>query len=110
MILIVGPLFSGKRKFAQEYLDCREEEMICDVQEMVSAGMTEKALLALADRLEEKRVVIATEIGCGIVPIDKEERICRELAGRLQCLLAERAETVIRIFCGIPMVLKGSLE
>ena len=33
----------------------------------------------------------------------------REQAGRLACLLAERADTVIRVCCGIPQVLKGEL-
>ena len=31
----------------------------------------------------------------------------REAVGRLCCRLAERAERVERIFCGLPMVLKG---
>ena len=35
------------------------------------------------------------------------ERARREAVGRLCCRLAERAERVERIFCGLPMVLKG---
>ena len=31
----------------------------------------------------------------------------RQAVGRLCCRLAERAERVERIFCGLPMVLKG---
>lgn len=110
MILIVGPLYSGKRAFARELLHCREEELahhaVWDVQEL--AGQTED-LAALADRLADCRVVIATEMGGGIVPADPEERAAREAAGRLSCLLAQRAETVVRVFCGIPTVLKGQL-
>ena len=63
----------------------------------------------MADELAEEKIVISTETGCGIVPVDKEERILREHIGRLNCLLAEKAETVVRVFCGIPVVLKGSL-
>ena len=37
------------------------------------------------------------------------ERAARERAGRLCCLLAERADTVVRVFCGIPKVIKGEL-
>ena len=33
--------------------------------------------------------------------------IWREAVGRLCCALAGRAETVERIFCGIPMTLRG---
>ena len=54
-----------------------------------------------------RRIVIATEIGCGVVPIDPVERERREAAGRLSCLLAERAETVVRVCCGLPQLLKG---
>jgi adenosylcobinamide kinase/adenosylcobinamide-phosphate guanylyltransferase len=55
----------------------------------------------------EKKVVISTEIGGGVVPVDPAERRKRESAGRLACLLAERADTVIRVCCGLPRFLKG---
>ena len=42
-------------------------------------------------------------------PMDAEERAGREAAGRLACLLAERADCVVQMFCGIPTVLKGEL-
>ena len=68
----------------------------------------QEKLRSLADRLSQKEVVIATETGCGVIPLDSRERRNREAAGRLSCLLAERAETVVRVCCGIPQVLKGS--
>ena len=64
-------------------------------------------LEALADELAGRRVVIATEIGGGVVPTDSAARERREAAGRLSCLLAERAETVVRVCCGLPQLLKG---
>ena len=66
----------------------------------------QEKLRCLADSLSQKEVVIATETGCGVIPLDPRERRNREAAGRLSCLLAERAETVVRICCGIPQVLK----
>ena len=66
----------------------------------------QEKLRSLADSLSQKEVVIATETGCGVIPLDPRERRNREAAGRLSCLLAERAETVVRICCGIPQVLK----
>ena len=66
----------------------------------------QEKLRSLADRLSQKEVVIATETGCGVIPLDPQERRNREAAGRLSCLLAERAETVVRVCCGIPQVLK----
>lgn len=107
MIFVIGPLFSGKKAFAMERLGCKETDLVADVQDMITADMTEEHLAALAAELAKKKVVIATEIGSGVVPMEKEERAKRELAGRLNCLLAAQAETVVRVFCGLPMVLKG---
>ena len=65
---------------------------------------------ALADRLaRDYDILIATEVGGGVVPMDAAERAAREAAGRLACLLAERADCVVQIFCGLPTVLKGEL-
>ena len=66
-------------------------------------------LKALADELAVHEIVISSETGGGIVPIDPAERKAREAAGRLSCLLAQRAETVVRVVCGLPQVLKGEL-
>lgn len=51
-------------------------------------------------------IVICDELGCGVVPIDREDRAWREHTGRLCCELAQRSNRVDRIFCGIPMQLK----
>ena len=52
-------------------------------------------------------ILICAEVGCGVVPAQPGERVWREQVGRLCCRLAEQAETVERIFCGLPMTLKG---
>ena len=51
-------------------------------------------------------ILIGDEIGCGIVPIQKEEREYREIYGRIMCLLAKKAQKVTRIVCGICQVIK----
>ena len=105
MIFITGPLFSGKADYARRL--CHEEELCLNVQTL-AAG--ENDLIALADRLAARyKVIAATEVGGGVVPADPVQRAEREAAGRLACLLAERADTVVRIFCGLPMILKGRL-
>ncbi len=105
MIFITGPLYSGKHAFAQTL-----GGKCADAAEYLPAGCTdEAALTALADSLAEYDIVIATEIGGGVVPTDPAQRAEREAAGRLACLLAARASTVVRLFCGIPTILKGSL-
>ncbi len=110
MIFLFGPLWSGKRTAAKELLRWDDAELsrraVWDVQELVRERTD---LAALADELARNDLVIATEVGGGIVPADAAERAARERAGRLSCLLAERADTVVRVFCGIPMVMKGEL-
>ena len=51
-------------------------------------------------------VVAANEVGAGVVPMEKEERVFREAVGRVLCLIAERSETVVRCVCGIGVRIK----
>lgn len=111
MIFVTGPMFSGKREYLQKALNLTPEELSAraafDV-ETLAAGEEELETLAL--RLSQFDFVTANEVGCGVVPIDPEQRQFRERAGRLSCLLAQRADTVIRVCCGLPQVLKGEWE
>ena len=51
-------------------------------------------------------LVVSDEIGLGIVPLDPFERRWREETGRALCVLAEGAQRVTRVYCGIPQVIK----
>lgn len=46
-------------------------------------------------------IIELPEMGCGIVPIQEEERIYRECCGRIGCLIAESGCPVYRLVCGI---------
>lgn len=109
MIFVTGPLFAGKREYIRTALGLSQEELarraVWDVQSLAAQAPD---LSALAAELAEREIVIATEIGGGVVPVDAAEREAREAAGRLACLLAERADTVVRVCCGLPQVLKGA--
>ena len=113
MIFVTGPLHAGKQEYIMEALGWDaamfREKGIRDVQELAAETSSAEEVQALADRLARREVVIATEIGGGIVPLDPAERRTREAAGRLGCLLAARADTVIRICCGLPVLLKGKI-
>ena len=110
MIFLFGPLYSGKKDVAMKLLHCDAAELahraVWDVQDL--AGKSGD-LPSLAEELARYDVVIATEVGSGVVPVNADERATREAAGRLNCLLVQRADAVARVFCGIPMVLKGEL-
>ncbi len=110
MIFITGPMFSGKKEYVCRALGWTDEEFEKNaVNNAHERAFASEDLPALADELSKKTVVIASEVGAGIVPVEKEARAGREKAGRLACMLAERADTVIRVCVGIPQCLKGEL-
>ena len=76
---------------------------------MQTLDVNADSLFVLADELVLFDVVIFSDFGGGVVPIDPVQRAAREAAGRLACLLAERADCVVQMFCGLPTVLKGEL-
>ena len=116
MVLIVGGEGSGKRSFA-ETLGFAPEQMadgvldahpvIYHVEKMVFADVD--GAPELLEPLCEKAVVICCEVGSGVIPAEYAQRRGREAVGRLCVRLAQRAECVVRMVCGIPTVLKGEL-
>lgn len=115
MILVIGGLASGKREFVKnEYgysdsdiadgvLDSRP--VLYNLQNIVFSAPD--AIDELLPELLHKKVVICNEVGSGVVPVDKAERMAREATGRLCVALAEQAEKVIRLCCGIPTAIKA---
>ena len=128
MKMVIGGAYQGKIGFVRDTLGISEENMIngstCDFEELFTAVCIKsyhKAIarllaegvdpVAFTQRLCDKNtgaVIIMDEIGCGIVPIVKSERVRREATGRCGCIIADRSEAVIRVICGIPTYIKGS--
>lgn len=53
-------------------------------------------------------VIIMNDVGSGIVPMEKSERVYRENVGRAGCYIAKRADVVVRVSCGCGMAIKQS--
>ena len=51
-------------------------------------------------------VIVANEVGAGVVPVDAGERAYREAVGRALCVIAQAAESVTRAVCGIGVRVK----
>ena len=79
MILLIGPLHGGKRDYACALLGCGRDEL---------------GRYACWD-VQERAA------GC-----ENLEALAREPAGQLLCLLARRADRVVRVFYGLPLTLK----
>ena len=121
MTLLVGGAHQGKLPYALEKLGVTGAQVAYDpisaadkpifaALETWLKGETDP-LPALEGLLEKNPavVILCDEVGCGVVPLDKQEREWRERVGRTCCYLAQRAQRVERLLCGIPMVLKGEL-
>lgn len=79
------------------------------VKEELARGMEPAEIWdAVSKKVDEcpDVIIISDEIGNGIVPMDKDERRWREETGRLLCKIAQRAESVWRVTCGIPVRIK----
>lgn len=96
---------------------------ICSLQDACGAHAVDNLHLFIRRELEAGRppsdavgqilaqnpdvILICQEIGCGVVPTDAFDRDWREQTGRICCMIAARAQGVVRVFCGIPTVIKG---
>jgi adenosyl cobinamide kinase/adenosyl cobinamide phosphate guanylyltransferase len=76
------------------------------VQKTVAAGEDPAEKLEILLTRNPGLIVLCDEVGCGVVPMDREERVWRETVGRLCCRMAGQAERVDRVFCGLAMRLK----
>lgn len=110
MVLIIGGAFQGKEEYASVHYP--EKPVISGVHQSILHWMKEgkdagKEMEKLMEQAKaENAVVLADEIGYGIVPEDAFLRKYREETGRLCCLLAAEADTVIRVVAGIGTVIK----
>lgn len=113
MILVIGGIASGKRSYVRTrgYDDSQmSSDLLCNAPVLLDLdGLLRKGPLTgdAWERLLHKQVVCCCEVGQGVVPIDADERAWRELVGRTCSQLATAAQEVIRMVCGIPVVLKG---
>ena len=108
MIFIIGGYASGKHEFARCNITCSESDIFTVTDAIVSDY--EKKSDVIFDIITKHKVVIATEIGAGLVPADEKSRAHREAAGALSQRLAAKADCVVRMVCGIAQVIKGELK
>ena len=128
MRLIIGGAFQGKKAYAAEKYQLPNEKMtdgsvasyeaIFDtpclyhfhewIKERLKEGQT---LENLEEELIDKNpdiILISNELGYGVVPIDAFDRKYRESTGRLCTQLAAKSRQVIRVVCGLGMVIKDA--
>lgn len=68
-----------------------------------------QALVELVPRLQADLILVANEVGLGIVPENALARAFRDLAGSLNQGLARACGHVLFVAAGLPLALKGDL-
>lgn len=130
MKLIIGGAYQGKRQYVAETYGISAAEMADGaalaitetvpqekcvynfqlfVKKQLQNGTDFSKIAAWTDNLchtNSHLIIIMDEVGSGIIPMEKSEREWREAVGRMGCLLAQRAESVERIVCGLAVRIK----
>lgn len=104
-VYVTGPAASGKREYVLRTLGIPKEEAAFEVQVLLRER-PDLDVAALAEKLSGYQAITQTEVGAGVIPLSAEDREWREKAGRLACLLAARADIVVRMVCGIPVYIR----
>ena len=110
-VLIIGGAFQDKLKVALGYSslsadqvsDRMDKIIVNNFQNYFKNNMDEEGLLEKC----RGKIIICDEVGCGIIPLDKSDRVYREALGRFLCDLAALSDTVIRVTAGIGQFIKG---
>lgn len=104
MILVIGGFAQGKRAYAAKMWP--RKAVVADLQELLRGVADGRAFAETLLHAYADAVLICDEIGCGVVPLDAEERRWREETGRCLAALAAAAEEVHRVCCGLGLRLK----
>lgn len=124
MILIYGGSYNGKTDFAIKKYNLKDDDIFyCKSAELNFSYRTIvglhifirhcvlnniNALDIIKNNLDniKDKVIICDEIGSGIVPLKKEDRLWREECGKVLQFLSQNCNKVSRIFFGLEEVLK----
>ena len=77
------------------------------IKRYVKEGKSTDTLIDSLYDINPEIIIICDEVGSGIVPLEKEDRIYREAVGRVLCSAVKKAVHVERVTCGIGQCLKG---
>jgi adenosylcobinamide kinase/adenosylcobinamide-phosphate guanylyltransferase len=113
----VGPVIlthaGGARVVILDCLTVLLANRLMEADDPLSPGAEEKVtaevegLLACADRLEGRLVVVSNEVGLGVIPVSPLGRAYRDLLGRANQALARAADEVYFLTAGLPQQIKG---
>jgi adenosylcobinamide kinase/adenosylcobinamide-phosphate guanylyltransferase len=106
---IYGLLKRVGGKFELIIIDC----LTLWVSNLLLKGAKEKEIVSEMDRVidslkksKAESIIVSNEVGLGIVPENKLSRDFRDIAGKLNQLVAKDADEVILMVSGLPIKIK----
>lgn len=124
MNLIIGGAYQGKTAYAAEkYGFTADDFFLCEdthidftkpciahlerfVLACVRQGVDCVKYMEFCKPLWQDSTFLCGDLSCGIVPMEAENRAWRNETGKLCHYLSGRAESVVRVFCGLEQRLK----
>jgi len=124
MIFVFGGIYQGKLDYVKEnyevtqIIDCKNlepqsfsEGTVLSNFEYFINTMLEKDIdpvKYIKDNINKFKeiIIIGNEIGLGVVPMKKEDRILRDNVGFIYQILSKEAKSVVRVWNGLPMRIK----
>ncbi len=74
-----------------------EKRVIAEINELINC----------LDRLNASFIIVSNEVGLGIVPENELARFYRDLLGKVNQLISQKADEVYFMVAGIPLKIKG---
>lgn len=123
MILIIGGSHQGKLDYVRrkypgtEIAFCNEKEtpdlakLVINsfhlfILRQIKTGTIPSVWIKENYGLLKDKIIICDDISSGVVPVEADIRLWREETGRTMVYLAQNADEVIRVFCGIGTKIK----
>ena len=127
MELIIGGAYNSKLNFVLKYYNLKQKDFQNGAECSLDEAFDKKGIYNLHllikrfilsgiddyNNIIEKilssniEIIICSVVGNGVVPVDKIDNKMREYVGRILSILSEKSVRVIRIYYGIPSVIKG---
>jgi len=97
--LLVNTVFNRFTEKTGENIDATllEKEVTAEITELIDCF----------DRVRADFIIVTNEVGLGLAPANSIGRLYRDILGRINQLLAVRADDVYLMVSGLPLKLKG---
>ena len=96
--LLVNNIFSQYSDQSSQQIDAPliEEKLIGEINELVEC----------INQVDASFIIVTNEVGLGLVPANRVGRLYRDLLGRANQILAQRADEIYLMVAGLPVLIK----